>query len=187
MELLDCFDRALDEFGSRVHAVDPGRWHHGTPCAEWSVRDLVNHVTGEHLWAPVLLSGATLEEVGDRFDGDVLDDDPVGTWDRAAHASKEAFHRPGALDRPVHTSGGPVPAGDYARQMISDLTVHAWDLARGAGVDDRLDPELVSEVHAYTAPRAASWRGAGLFGPPVEVPRTAPLQDRLVAMLGRRP
>src|ERR1700754_4225892 len=98
MELLDAFDRALAEFDHRVHRVPDGRWGAGTPCTDWTVRDLVRHITAEHLWAPSLLRGATLAEIGDRFDGDVLGDDPVGAWEQAGADASLAFHRQGALD-----------------------------------------------------------------------------------------
>jgi uncharacterized protein (TIGR03086 family) len=187
MELLDGYDRGLDEFGRRVHQVRDDQWDDPTPCTEWSVRDLVNHLTSEHLWAPWLLHGATLDEVGDRFEGDVLGDAPARAWDTAAAASRGAAHRPDALDGPVHTSGGLTPAEEYLRQMTLDLAVHAWDLARGIGADDRLDAGLVTLAWDYVAPHADAWRGSGLFGPAVPVPDSAPLQDRLVGLLGRRP
>ncbi|GGR08268.1 TIGR03086 family metal-binding protein [Streptomyces netropsis] len=187
MRLLDAYDRAMGEFDRRVHEVDKGQWPADTPCTEWSVRDLVNHLTAEHLWAPWLLRGATLAEVGDRFDGDVLGDHPRRAWDRAATASREAFHEPGALDGEVHTSGGIGAASDYAWQMVGDLTVHAWDLARGIGGDDRLDEELARAVYEIVGPQVKSWQGAGIFDPPVTVPEDSPVQDRLVALLGRRP
>jgi uncharacterized protein (TIGR03086 family) len=187
MELLDAYDTALTEFDGRVHRVTGDTWGAGTPCADWTVRDLVNHITGEHLWAPLLLRGATLGEVGDRFDGDVLGDDPVDAWERAAAESRLAFHRPGALDGWVHTSGGKTPAAEYAWQMTMDLTVHAWDLARGAGIDDAMDQDLVATVYEGTASRIGGWQGLGIFDAPVDVAESASTQDRLVAMLGRRP
>ncbi len=187
MDQLDAYDRALREFDTRVHQVGAGQWDDATPCTAWSVKDLVNHVTGEELWAPWLLRGATLAEVGDRYDGDVLGDHPVRAWERAAAGSREAFHTPGALEGRVHVTGGRIAASDYGWQMISDLTVHAWDLARGIGVDDRLDEDVVREVHDRVAPQAAAWQGSGMFAPPVDVPEDAPVQDRLVGLLGRAP
>ncbi|MET8682041.1 TIGR03086 family metal-binding protein [Streptomyces sp. NPDC004647] len=151
------------------------------------MHDLVNHIVGEHLWAPLLLAGATVAEVGDRFDGDVLGNDPVKAWDRAQRESNAAFHRPGALDIDVHTSGGMTPGVEYAWQMTSDLAVHAWDLARGIGADDTLDEELASSVYAYIEPEVDSWQGIGVFAPPVKIADSARTQDRLVALLGRRP
>ncbi|MGP4112679.1 TIGR03086 family metal-binding protein [Streptomyces sp. 4N509B] len=187
MELAEAFDVAQDEFAGRVHRIRADQWDNGTPCVDWSVRDLVNHLTGEHLWAPWLLRGATLEEVGDRFDGDVLGADPVASWDRAAAASRTAVHEPEVLEETVHTSGGLTPTDEYLRQMTLDLTVHAWDLARGIGADDRLDAELVELVYGYAADRVDSWQGVGVFDPPVEPPTGAGRQQELVALLGREP
>ena len=187
VELLDAFDVGLDEFGRRVHQVADGQWQDPTPCREWSVRDLVNHLVSEHLWAPLLLRGVTLAEVGDRFDGDVLGDDPVGAWEEAAEGSYQAFHRPGALQGRVHTSMGLLPAEEYARQMTTDLAVHSWDLARGIGVSDRLDEGLVDLVYDTVLPYADTLSDSGVFAPPVPVPPEAPRQDRLVALLGRQP
>jgi uncharacterized protein (TIGR03086 family) len=187
MELLDAFDKALGEFDRRVHNVSHSQWTAPTPCTEWTVRDLVNHLTGEHLWAPWLLRGATLAEVGDRYDGDVLGDHPVRAWERAAAGSRPAFHRPGTLESDVHTSGGLTPAADYAWQMITDLTVHAWDLGRGIGDDQALDEELAMAVRGSVEPAVDGWQGFGVFAPPVPVPDSASAQDRLVALLGRRP
>jgi uncharacterized protein (TIGR03086 family) len=187
MEQLDAFDTALEEFDRRVHLVTGEQWGASTPCTDWTVRDLINHITSEHLWAPLLLCGATLDEVGDRFDGDVLGDDPVDVWERAAAESRLAFHRPGALEGTVHTSGGKTPAAEYAWQMTMDLTVHAWDLARGVDVDDAIDEDLVATVYEGAEPRVGGWQGLGIFDPPVNVAESASTQDRLVALLGRRP
>ncbi|WP_095757738.1 TIGR03086 family metal-binding protein [Streptomyces xinghaiensis] len=187
MDLLDAFDTAWLEFDRRVHRVREDQWGEPTPCTAWTVRDLVNHLVGEHLWAPWLLRGATLAEVGDRFDGDVLGDDPIAAWERAAAESHAAFHRPGALDGHVDTSGGESPTTDYGWQMATDLTVHAWDLARGIGDDDTLGDELAAAVYERVEPEAAGWQGSGLFAAPVPVPEGARAQDRLVALLGRKP
>lgn len=187
MEQAEAYDRALREFDDRVHHVGVGQWDADTPCADWSVRDLVNHLTSEHMWAPWLLRGATLAEVGDRYDGDLLGDHPVRAWERAAAGSREAFHAPGAFEGTVHVTGGRTAASEYGWQIISDLTVHAWDLARGIGDDDTLDGSLAKLVYEHIAPHVDSWQGVGIFAAPVDVPPDARVQDRLVGMLGRRP
>jgi len=187
MELIDAFDAAFREWDRLVHEVTEQQWTESTPCAEWNVRDLVNHLVGEHLWAPHLLTGATLAEVGDRFDGDVLGDAPVASWEEAGSGSRSAFHRKGALKGDVHVTGGSIPAADYGWQMTTDLAVHSWDLARGIGAASLMPDELADAVLARVAPQAESWQGAGIFDPPVPVPDDAVPQDRLVALLGRRP
>lgn len=176
---------AAREFGARVHGVPPDGWTAPTPCTEWSVRDLVNHLVGEHLWAPHLLRGETVEQVGDRYDGDVLGEDPVAAWDAAVTASLAAWEA-AKDDDTVHLSFGDTSAEEYAEQMLTDLVVHAWDLARGAGLDDRLDPRAVRHVWEYASVRVPQWEGSSMLAPPV---RTASddIQDQLIALVGRRP
>jgi uncharacterized protein (TIGR03086 family) len=183
---LSRFASAMAEFDRRVRAVRPEQWHNPTPCPEWDVRALVNHLVAEQLWAPLLLDGATVEDVGDRFDGDQLGADPVAAWASAAAAAREAFAAPGALRRFVELSYGRRPAEGYCQEMTLDLTVHAWDLARGIQADERLDGELVSDVLAFIEPQVEQLAGTGMFAPPVAVGDDADSQTRLLALLGRR-
>jgi uncharacterized protein (TIGR03086 family) len=183
---LSRFASAMAEFDRRVRAVRPEQWHNPTPCTEWDVRALVNHLVAEQLWAPLLLDGATVEDVGDRFDGDQLGADPVAAWASAAAAAREAFAAPGALRRFVELSYGRRPAEGYCQEMTLDLTVHAWDLARGIQADERLDGELVSDVLAFIEPQVEQLAGTGMFAPPVAVGDDADSQTRLLALLGRR-
>ncbi|MGD9702446.1 MAG: TIGR03086 family metal-binding protein [Acidimicrobiia bacterium] len=181
------FHQALDEFGRRVERVPADRWASPTPCEDWDVRALVNHIVGELRWMPPILDGKTIAEVGDRFDGDLLGEDPVTTYRSAMSDALEACKRPGVLGNTVHLSFGDVPGTEYLGQVTSDLTIHSWDLARGAGLDARLDRELVGAVYEFMAPQADAWRGAGVFGPPVEVAKDADAQERLLAITGRSP
>lgn len=184
--LLARHGEALDLFGERVHAVRPDQWDAPTPCTDWSVRDLVNHLTAEQLWVvPLLRERRTVADVGDAFEGDVLGDDPVAVWDRAAAESREAFLEKGALDRTVHLSYGPTQATAYCSQMTSDLVIHAWDLSRAIGADERLPRDLVEFTVREVSPYADSLAGSGLFAPRLETPPDADEQTRLLAMVGR--
>lgn len=187
MELIDAFDTAFDEWDRIVHEVGERHWDAATGCSEWNVRELLNHLISEHLWAPHLLGGATLDEVGDRFDGDVTGDDPVEAWVRAGAASRPAFHRPGALDGTVHVTGGEVPAALYCWQMTTDLAVHSWDLAQGTGSRSRIPDELATMLYERAEPQVQGWQGTGLFDPPQELPADPTPEDRLLALLGRTP
>ena len=178
--------RAVDGFAARVHAIRADQWNDPTPCADWDVRELVAHLVVEQLWVGALLDGETVAEVGDRFDGDQLGDDPVGAWDRAAAAAVAAFAAPGATDRIVHLSYGDVPATHYGREMAVDATVHTWDLARAIGGDEQLDSELVAVARGVVEANFDAWTQSGLFAPPVAVAPDADAQTQLLARLGRR-
>jgi uncharacterized protein (TIGR03086 family) len=183
-DAIELLPRAFAAFTDRVNVIPDDRWDAPTPDTEWSVRDLVNHLTSEHLWAPDLLDGITVAEAGDRYSGDVLGDDPKGAWARAQSASQAAWAatRP---DRDVHLSFGTVPATEYAEQMLVDLVVHTWDLARGAGLDERLPEDAVQHALDYAREHAEEWRGSGMFADPVPTDSPDP-QTQLLALLGRR-
>ena len=183
-EIVELFGRAVDEFDRRVVAISDDQWTDPTPCSDWNVRDLVNHITAEDLWAPLLLEGQTLEEVGDRFDGDVLGDEPKTAWSGARDGALAAVH--GSLIDRVHTSMGLIATDEYLGQLLSDHLVHAWDLARGIGADEELDPELVSLVYRLALPAADLMQASGLFGSQVVPPAGSGPQVRLLALYGRR-
>ncbi|MEX1005792.1 MAG: TIGR03086 family metal-binding protein [Acidimicrobiia bacterium] len=182
--MTDSLRRAIDEFDRRVVAVSDDQWTDPTPCSDWNVRDLVNHVTAEVLWASLLLDGRTLEEVGDRFDGDVLGGDPIGTWSRARQGTLDALNESMVSD--VHTSMGQIDTDEYLGQLLADHLIHAWDLARGIGADETLDPELVSLCHRLSLPAADLMAASGLFGSQVVPPAGSGPQVRLLALYGRR-
>lgn len=184
-EIQELFPRAVGEFDRRVEAIGDDQWANQTPCTEWRVRALVNHLTYEDLWVPELLAGKTLEEVGDRFDGDILGGEPKQAWRQARDGALKAVSA-GSMDRPVHTSMGEMAARDYLGQLFSDHLVHAWDLARAIGSDEGLDEELVRNCDAMMRPYEAMMRASGVFGDHVETSADADSQVRLLALFGRR-
>lgn len=185
--VLDLHRRALAEFGRRVHAVGTDQWGCPTPCKDWEVRNLVNHLVAEQLWVPPLLAGKRVADLGAGFAaGDVLGADPIAAWDAAAAAAETAFADGGALTRTVHLSYADRPGEEYAREMIFDLVVHSWDLARGISVDDTVDPALVEAVYGQIEPDT-DLASSGLFDDPVPVPADADEQTRLIAFTGRTP
>ncbi|WP_258726525.1 TIGR03086 family metal-binding protein [Cellulomonas sp. NS3] len=188
-ELLSLHRVNAERFSRLVHRVGPPdspAWRRATPCTDWTVRDLVNHLTSEQLWAPELLAGRTVAEVGDRFDGDVLGEDPVAAWDAAIAAALAAFAEAGALGRTVDLSRGPTAAHDYLDEMLTDLAVHGWDLARGLGVEDDMDPSTVDRLLVEWSDRTDELGPGSVFAGPLDVPDGADQQTRLLALFGRR-
>lgn len=186
LDLVALHDRALDDFRSTLSAVGADRWRDPTPCTEWDVHALVDHVVSENWWAADLLAGRTLEEVGDRYEGDLLGDDPLDAYDRSAAAARTAAHEPGVVDSMVHVSWGRIPAALFLTQRMGDLVVHGWDLARAAGQDTTMDPELLHACWRTYEPMADEIRDSGVFAIDVEAPPDADLQTRFLALVGRR-
>jgi uncharacterized protein (TIGR03086 family) len=187
-EILHGHRQALGMFTERVRAVREGQWDAPTPCTEWSVHDLVNHLAAEQLWVPrIVRDGATIAEVGDAYEGDQLGDDPVAAWERAATAATEAFNGQDALCRTVHLSYGDSSAAAYCAQMTTDAAVHAWDLARAIGADERMPDELADAALREVQPYAHALAKSSLFSASIEPPPGADQQTKLLCLLGRRP
>lgn len=187
MRLLEAHGIAMAGFDGVVHEIHEDQWPHPTPCSEWSVQDVLNHMVSEQLWAPWLLRKYTLAEVGDRFDGWLLGDDPMTAWEQAAAVARAAWIAPGALEGEVYVTSGQIPAETYGWQMTTDLAVHAWDLAAAIGAENPIDDDVARALLAELEPQVGDWQDAGIFAPPVPVAEDAPPATRLVALLGRDP
>jgi uncharacterized protein (TIGR03086 family) len=184
--LVDDHRKALDATSRIVRGVDASQMDKPTPCEDYDVRALLNHVVSGNLWVAPLVEGKTIEEVGDRYDGDVVGDDPSAAYEASAASAAQAFAQSGAMDAPVAVSYGPVPGSVYAGHRFIDVLIHGWDLAVATGQDRTLDPVLVEACWDVVRPQADLLKGSGAFGTEVPVPDDADSQTRLLALLGRR-
>ena len=183
---VELFRRAQGEFDRRVAAIKDEQWKDATPCEEWDVRALVHHLVYEMVWAPPLFEGKRVDDIGDRYEGDILGDDPKAAWNDAKTTALAAVSKPGAMVDTIHLSFGDFPGSEYTMQLTTDLAVHAWDLAKGIGDDDQLDTELVDACLAEVRRQEEMLRGSGLFGEKVDVDDDADAQTQLLGILGRR-
>jgi uncharacterized protein (TIGR03086 family) len=185
MDLNEMYRRTVEGWSTQVARVGPDQWDLPTPCSDWTVRDLVNHVTGEDLWTVPLLEGSTIEEVGDRFDGDLLGDDPPTTALRAADDAVAAVAGRLPAGGTVQLSYGEERLEEYVSQLAADHLVHGWDLAAAIDGSRDLDPDAVAQVADWFAEREEIYRSVGAIGP-----RPGGYDDRqddLIAGFGRDP
>jgi uncharacterized protein (TIGR03086 family) len=188
-DLVEVHGRCGRRFAALVAGVGRGQWHDGTPCSQWDVRTLVHHLLSEQRWVPPMFEGLTIEQVGGRFDGDLLGGDAAAWPQLVASAMAEAHAavaQPGALERTVHLSFGDASGHEYVTQLTADLAIHAWDLARATGQDAALDPGAVALLLPWTEASAGLISGSGMFGPPIDTGPGAPGDVRLLGLLGRR-
>ncbi|MEI8166100.1 MAG: hypothetical protein WCG26_06970 [Chloroflexales bacterium] len=155
-----------------------------------TLREVVNYHAYDDAWVPDMLAGRTMDDVGaDAFKGDLLGDDPKGSFAAIvakACAAAETLDDE-ALARTVHCSFGDFSAREYLWQITSFRGLRAHDIAKAIGVDPTLPADLVQGLWEQITPHAEEWRAIGVFGPRVDVPASAPLQDRLLALTGRQP
>ncbi len=183
MDITELHRRAVENFATKVQQVSDDQWDQATPCTEWDVRTLVNHVVNEERWVKPLVDGKTIEDVGSSLDGDLLGDEPASAATAAAAESIGAFDEGVPRKVMVHLSFGDTPVDEYAMQMVADHLIHGWDLAAAAGLDRTMDPELVAEVSAWFALQEEAWRAAGAIGPRLDTGGDP--QSDLLAAFGR--
>jgi len=175
--LIEDHVRARRDFTRVVEAVDPSRWNAPSPCPDWDARGVVEHVIGFH---EMLL----LKPLGVRAQRPR--EDPVARW-KATDAALHETLSVDALDQEVDGPMGTTTPREILPALTGDLLMHAWDLGRAAGVDVQLDPELSKAALEMGQQNADRLAASGMFGEPVPVPDTAPLQDRMLGQFGRDP
>ncbi|WZU30628.1 hypothetical protein Rruber_00073 [Rhodococcus ruber] len=168
------------KFTARVEAVPADRWDSPSPCAGWSARDVLRHVVDTQRQI-VTVVGLELPA------GPSPDTDPAGAWAATRDGMQAILDDPrrAGLEYDGHF-GRTTLAATVARFYNFDLVVHAWDLARAAGLDDTVDDEDLDFVEATAQALGDSIRMEGVCGPAVEVPADADRQTRVLAHLGRR-
>jgi uncharacterized protein (TIGR03086 family) len=189
----------VDDLGSAlagteqlVARIGVEQWGLPTPCTDWSVRDVVNHLVGGNLLFARVLGGEPLpprEELVAASRTDRLGDDALGAYRSSAAALLDACRAEGVLDRPVTVPAGTFPGIAALHLRIVEALVHGWDVARATGRPLDFPDRLVEQELAFTRstlprlpPRPA---GQGPFAPAEPVPDDAPALDRLAALLGR--
>lgn len=185
--IADRYRTRADAFETKVAAVRAGQWENRSPCEDWNARDVVGHIVDMH--------GAMLRPFGRGLGSAVLREDPLGAF-RAARADVEAVLADPVLAATEHeTPMGKMTAEQHIDQVVSaDMVIHGWDLARATGQDDTIDPAEVArmwpsarEIPDQMRIPGAFGPGIVVFGPEVEVPEDAPLQERLLGLMGRDP
>ena len=184
-EVVARFQKAVNCFDSPLHQLVADDLTRPTPCADWDVRALVQHVVNELAWIAPLVEGRTIADVGDELDGDLLGSDPLAAFHHHCRLAHEALEQPGALQRTVHLSFGDFSGEYYANQVGGDVLVHAWDLARALEQDDTLPDDLVAWAIPYWEATLAEFGPTDFFAAPVEVGPDADPQTRLLAAVGR--
>ena len=173
---LEMFERAASAASALARSVRPDQMGLATPCSEWDVRALLDHMAG----GPMYLLGAL--DVGDAG---------VGSWPEpaAVDAVVARLGEPGALERRcVSPAGFEWSVAEAAAGTAMDQLVHTWDLAVALGTDRTIDSDVTAAVVSMFLPQMPEvGRQAGFVGPAVDVGEGAAPQDVLLGAMGRDP
>ena len=194
--IIDRYETASAGFARRLGAVRADQWRLRTPCTDWNVRQLVNHMTRGNLGYVALARGGSAAEFLAHRDADALGADPVGAYARSVRECLAAFRAPDALMRAVDYPLGRLPGAQALAVRSADTLIHTWDLARAVGGDERLDPALVGwaddrldDIYAGLAetPVAAETTHRFFAAPDPTAPPPTSRQHALLHRFGRTP
>ena len=185
MQLHSTVERALAGTAQVVRGVEAAEFGSPTPCDDWDVRALINHM----LQVSSALSRAGRGEAvpADLWELDLMDTDWAGRFDDKAKAAVAGWADPTAWEGTVSLGGAGMPAPMIATMLASDLVIHGWDLARATGQAYRFDAEAAEMTHRFVADMGEQGRQMGIFAAPLPVSDTAPALDLALALSGRDP
>ena len=183
MEPVERIEKATAHTATIVHGVRSGQLSDPTPCSEFDVRALLNHMIG----GLDMLRNAAAGGEPKMPEGDQFGEDPGADYDARRTKLLEALASEGVLDR-----GWKMPFGELPGQMMASIAfvehvTHGWDLAKATGQDATIPEPLLTEAVGVVTPMDAMWRMDGVCGPKVDVPDSASPTEKYAAFMGRQP
>jgi uncharacterized protein (TIGR03086 family) len=176
MDPISIYERAATRAADLARGVRPEQMSLPTPCSEWDVGALLEHMAGGSAY----LFGA----LG-------LDGPGGAAWpaQEAVFACVEALREPGTLDRRCMSPAGfEWSVAEAVAGTAMDQLIHTWDLGVAVGEKGDMDPELAGAIVAMFLPAMPEMgRQAGFVGAAVAVSADASAQERLLGAMGRDP
>jgi uncharacterized protein (TIGR03086 family) len=191
METLD-LEPAAQRMADLISGIGDDQLDRPTPCPDYTLGDLLDHVGGLALafTAAATKAGGEAGSQGPSGDASRLGDDWRTRIPRDLGALAEAWREPAAWSGMTKAGGVDLPGEIAGLVALDELVLHGWDVARASGQPYECDPGLLEAVHGFVVQFSGPGQEEarqGLFGPVVEVPDDAPLLDRVVGLGGRDP
>ncbi len=178
------FSTAMMMVDKVIDKVKEENFDKPTPCTEWNVKELTNHLLYELAWIKPLLEGRTIENVGDEFEDDLIDGNANNAWLKHCRAASAQMVRtdPNSI---AHLSYADKTAQAYVDEAAADIIIHGWDLAQALGLEFKIDDKTVAAIRKATADVMKGARDSGYVAKELEVSDDASEQDKLLAYYGR--
>ena len=183
MDPIERIERATALASDKVKGVTPADLSKATPCSEFDVRALLNHMIG----GLGILTTAAAGGKAEIPKGDQFGSDPAGTYDERRGRLLDALQVQGVLDGNWEMPFGSMPGSMMAGIAFMEHLTHGWDIAQATNQDATLPADLVSQCLEVVTPMDSMLRMPGVCGAAVIVPEDASPQDKLIAFLGRNP
>ena len=192
MDIKDTFIAANSALTDLVLRVAPehltlevpayARFHDGQ-----TLRDSLNIMAYENQCVPKVLAGESGLTTNPEFDGDLLEDDLKGNYERLAAEANASVRAHADLDRTVHMSYADVPASGYLSDISLNRTMSLYDAADLTGLEPHLPDEAIRVIHEIATRNGDLLRKMGIFPPEIAVSGDADTEDRFLAYIGRQP
>jgi uncharacterized protein (TIGR03086 family) len=183
MDTLERIEKATAECSRAVGGVKPDQMANATPCAEFELKDLLNHLIGGMGMLKTAATGGKAVPP----EGNIVSDDPSGQYDATRDELLGILKEPGVFDRTWEMPFGAMPGKMMAGIAFMEHLTHAWDVRKATGQETELPADLVKECMELVQPMDAMLRMPGVCGPAVEPPPGASPTQELMAFMGRQP
>jgi uncharacterized protein (TIGR03086 family) len=165
------------EFEHRVADITPGQWALATPCSEWDVAALVDHVLAEY---------SSIAHGGEPGDPSLPERNRLAECEIETRAALVVVKEAEEADRDIPFRFGRLRASVGGPLLAAGTLVHCWDLSRALDTDDRLPLDLAGTLLTRITPFEAAMQASGEFAAPLALPANTPADMALVGFMGRR-
>jgi uncharacterized protein (TIGR03086 family) len=180
VDTVDALERTFDHTQTVLAGVKPQQYDAPTPCTEWDVRTLMEHMVGV-----VAMMGAAVS--GQEPQPFELAPDPASQFADIAKTAIAAWRTPGVLDKSLTAPAGEMPGHVYANINLLDTATHTWDLAKATGQPAALPDDVAIAAMEASRQVVSPELRAGRFADEIPVADAASETDKLVGFLGRTP
>jgi uncharacterized protein (TIGR03086 family) len=179
----DKYRRAIDGLNAVVDAMPADKWSAPSPCPDWTAAHVIGHVIG----GTQMISTVKTGEAPNYDPMANAGDDPAASYAAARDVALSTLTDE-HLSKTVQGPLGEMPLDQLVGMILTnDVLIHTWDLAKTAGIDVKLDPQLVEDAYNGLQPIDAMVRSDQVFGPKVDPPADADMQTKLICFTGRTP
>ena len=185
MNTKDYFLRSQELFANGVKGILPEDLHKPTPCTEWDVEKLVQHLVFEELWMAPMLNSIKIDDVTEDFEALSKEGDVVTTFVNANNKAVDLVNAHEDMMSIVHTSYGDITAEAYLTDMATDHLIHAWDLLIATNEDAELPEDLVEYCYEIMKDKMPEFQTSGMYKPSLNVADDASTQVKLLGLFGR--
>lgn len=168
-----------------VGHVNSENLHKPTPCSEWDVEKLTNHMLNELAWVAPLVEGKTIAEIGDLYDGDLIKGNAAESWMKYCKEASSAIATADPAGT-AHLSYADKPNQEYVDEVASDLIIHGWDLAQALGQPFNIDDKTADLVEKSVKDLLPMARQGGYIGETVAIDGNSNKMEKLLASYGRK-